>query len=201
MSKNIIIQIGLNTRIELDFLTLPSFKDVNKVYCWADYKWGVPRHLIDPLDEEPFRLFGVEMNPDRVQQLKARYEGYPRIHILNRVICSEDQVSVEHNSYSLYEHANNNDVFYQTPSLRLQTFMTEIQASYPESCIWGVWMNIEFAEKDVIEGIDWSTFTPPEFMKIAMHSEAIREICDAILTSNGYTRLGTPDEYSTYTLS
>lgn len=199
MTENIMIQIGLNARLELDFLSLPSCKDINKVYNWAGYKWGLPNHLIEPL-EGPFRVVGVEMNPERVEMLKAQYEGYPRIEILNRVICGEDQASLEHNSYSLYEHPNNKDVFYQTPALRLQTLLAEIEASYSESCIWGVWMNIEYAEKDVIQGIDWSTFTPPKFMKIAMHSKEIRQICDAILRSNGYTQLGGFDEYSIYTL-
>lgn len=201
MTENIMIQIGLNDTLELDFLSLPSFKEINKVSASAGWKFHIPQHLIDTIGKEPFRVVGVEMNPERVASLKKRYVGYPRIEIRNYVIYREDRDSIQHNTYSLYEHKNNSDIFYQTPALSLQTLCERLRGEYPQRCIYGIWMNIEFAEKEVIEGIEWQTFVKPKFLQIAMHSPAIRDTCNDVLTSNGYTQLHSEfREYNVYSL-
>ena len=127
---NIVVQIGLNGRLELDYLALPRFRVISEALESACHKYVVPKFILDAIGiGEQLHVVGVEMHPVQIERLKAQYKDIRNIHFLHRVLHSENAKAFPHFSYCIGDHRNNKEgEKYVSPAVTIETLFDEILA-------------------------------------------------------------------------
>jgi hypothetical protein len=207
---NIFVQIGLNDHLDFHYLANPYFKTQ-----WENLerkKFRCHESLLDV--SEPYHVVGVDIQSDKNKRIREKHADNPRIHIFDNAIWCEDITELPHGTTAMTDdyHGSRTNFSYSriSEAITLQTLFSRIHQipGLEEGVIRCVHTNIEYAEIDMIKGINWDTFEKPDVMRIATRHGRNPELdaaghayCLRVLHENGYMRDDTKfdkEEYVTF---
>lgn len=124
----------------------------------------------------PIKIIGVDMNPGTICEATEKYKHDEHCDFLNVCISDEDADAISHNSWSLktdeiHPAYTENRSPATTPSMTLQSLFDKIIVDHPDSKIYGLHLDIEGSELDVLKCYDFSI--KPEYICIECHTDLI----------------------------
>lgn len=172
---NIFIQIGLKQSLEYAYLASAADKNVG-AYLQMMYN-ALSRHGFDefvlPSEYSHYigtsmRVIGVDMNPRSIEGLKKFYADNPNISFINAAIYDKDVDEIEHNSWDITGRTWQEDAQpARTRCLTLASLFEEVLSAHPDSQIFGLSLDVEGAEFDILKAYDWSI--RPNYVVVEFH--------------------------------
>ena len=210
--KNVFVQLGINSKLEYDYLAYPDFKERAKTS--SDTKYYVPEALIDV--ESPYAVIGVDMNKWANEKVRQRYKDIPNIHIWDYCIWHENIENFEHGNYVAVDAYLPEGATHDKERGTAITMMTLIEKikqipGHQDVLFQGLHVNIEGSEYNLLQGINWSSFRP-RWVRIGVnHYKAVHESINQkspgyvkdLLLGKGYIHVPDPrdtDEFLTFHL-
>lgn len=175
--KDIFVQIGIHTHMRFGYLFHPT--DLQMWVINAQHEGDnamLPAMLINEVSAD-VHLIGVDFNPKTIENVKNLYSDKPGSYeFLNLCVWDKDLDEIAHNSWSL--KTDEVHPFYTedrepavTACVTLKTLFDTILENHPKSRIFGLHLDVEGAELDILRAFDFSV--RPEFLHIEIHSDEI----------------------------
>ena len=192
MKTNIFIQIGLCTELEYHYLALPYPENIKKALMFSEaenrVEFVVPFRVWNRCGFDPMHVVGVDMNPESIKFVEGEYLDNPNITLLNTAIWNKEG-QMKHNSWDIrgiYKREVNPEFWKEaiTPCITLKTLFEDVLKSVPDGQIWGLAIDVEGAEYDILSAYDWEI--KPNYIVVEHHGPENYDKVFFLLAKQGY---------------